>query len=295
MQDNITDFLASLILELGLAKNTVQAYGHDLQLFAEHLQTHGVTDWKEADRDDVLDFLEEAKLAGLQSTTLARRMVSIRLLFRFLLHEEIIETDVTAVMDSPRLFHMLPDYLSLAEVDALLAAFSGNDPLEIRNRAVLELLYASGLRASELASLRFDGVNFQQQTVRVCGKGEKERLVPFGHSAAAALRRYAERVRPVLDPSGRELAMFLSAHGRMLTRARIWMLVKLAADRAGLDKNIYPHMLRHSFATHLLAHGADLRAIQEMLGHADIATTQIYTHTDNARMTAAHRRFHPRA
>lgn len=295
MQEPITDFLTSLRLELGLARNTVQAYGHDLQLFAEFLQSHGVQEWNEAERDDILDFLESGKLAGLQSTTLARRLISIRLLFRFLLHEKVLRTDVTAVMDSPRLFHLLPDYLSLDEVDALLAAFTGQAPLEVRNRALLELLYASGLRASELVSLRLDGVNFPQRVLRVCGKGDKERLIPFGQSAAAALRQYLERVRPGLDPSGRALALFLSAHGRPLTRARVWMLVKLAAIRSGLEKNIYPHMLRHSFATHLLARGADLRAIQEMLGHADIATTQIYTHTDHARISAAHRRFHPRA
>lgn len=159
----------------------------------------------------------------------------------------------------------------------------------------MELLYASGLRVSELTTLRLDGVDFSQAVLRVSGKGERERLVPFGKSAARSLRRYLERSRPALDLSGQALELFLSKSGRALTRARVWALVKEAALRAGLNKNIYPHMLRHSFATHLLANGADLRTIQEMLGHADIGTTQIYTHADSARLSRTHQRFHPRA
>jgi integrase/recombinase XerD len=289
----LVDFSAYLLLERSLSKATVSAYAADLEAFVKHLPA-GVGA-SAVTRDHIFDFLEDGQAAGLESTTLARRLIAIKVLFRFLALEKIIPADITEVMESPRLWKAVPDFLSLAEVDALLAAFSGKDILEIRNRALLELLYASGLRASELVGLRLDGIDFQAGVLRVIGKRDKERVTPFGKSAWKALSRYLEESRPLLDVSGREVACFLSHRGRPLTRARVWMIVKEAAARAGISKNIYPHMLRHSFATHLLNNGADLRVIQEMLGHSSIATTQIYTHTDTARLARAHQRFHPRA
>ncbi len=246
-------------------------------------------------RDHILDFLEQEKFSGHAVSTLGRRLVSIRLFFRWLTSEKEITSDITEVMDSPRFWKLIPDFLSLSEVEALLNAFKGRLPLELRNRALLELLYASGLRVSELTDLRLDGVDFEQGVLRVLGKGQRERVVPFGKSAARSLSRYIEKGRPLLEPTGRVVELFLSKSGIALTRARVWTLVKEAALRAGIDKNLYPHLLRHSFATHLLANGADLRVIQEMLGHADIATTQIYTHTDSARLSRTHQKFHPRA
>lgn len=295
MQNHRQNFLDLLVLEHGLSPNTVQSYANDLQQFLEFLQLHACGSLAEVRREDILEFLEDGKLAGLASTTLARRLVSIRMFFRYLTRERVIAADITDVMDSPRLWKLVPEFLHLSEVEALLGAFKANSPLEIRNRALLELLYASGLRASEITSLRLDKVDFERGVVQVSGKGSKERLVPFGRSAWKALGRYLQKARPCLDPSGRALTFFVSKSGQPLTRARVWMLVKEAALRAGINKNIYPHILRHSFATHLLSNGADLRIIQEMLGHTDIATTQIYTHADTSRLAAAHKRFHPRA
>ncbi len=295
MQNQRQNFLDFLILERGLSRNTVQSYANDLQQFLDFLESRGGDRLDTVRREEILDFLEEGKLDGLASTTLARRLVSIRMFFRYLTQERITTTDITDLMDSPRLWKMVPEFLHLTEVEALLGAFKKNQPLEIRNRALLELLYASGLRASELTSLRLDKIDFERGVVRISGKGNKERLVPFGRSAWKSLGKYLQTARPQLDPAGKATTLFVSKSGRPLTRARVWMLVKEAALRAGITKNIYPHILRHSFATHLLSNGADLRVIQEMLGHADIATTQIYTHADTSRLAAAHQRFHPRA
>ncbi|MGI5925218.1 MAG: site-specific tyrosine recombinase XerD [Lentisphaeria bacterium] len=295
MREYLTDFIGHLCLERGLAKNTAAAYASDLNVFFDALDTTGIDELSEVTRDDILDFLEASQRQGLEAATIARRLVAIKVFFRFLVEEGHLRTDVTEIMESPRLWRLVPDFLSIAEVDALLHAFSGKEPLELRNRALLELLYASGLRASEIVNLRLDGVNFREGFLRVIGKGNKERVVPFGKSAWDALSTYLEKSRPLLDRSGAGLTLFLSRNGRPLTRARLWMIVKDAARRAGIRKNIYPHALRHSFATHLLSNGADLRVIQELLGHASIGTTQIYTHTDKERVVSAHRQFHPRA
>lgn len=295
MHDLLQNFTDSLLLERGLSSNTVSAYSSDLIFFLEFLGEIGIERAEQVKRDHILDFLEQEKFAGHAVSTLGRRLVSIRLFFRWLASEKEISSDITEVMDSPRFWKLIPDFLSLPEVEALLNAFKGRSPLELRNRALLELLYASGLRVSELTDLRLDGVDFEQGVLRVLGKGQRERVVPFGKSAARSLSRYLEKGRPLLEPTGRVVELFLSKSGIALTRARVWTLVKEAALRAGIDKNLYPHLLRHSFATHLLANGADLRVIQEMLGHADIATTQIYTHTDSARLSRTHQKFHPRA
>ena len=222
---------------------------------------------------------------------------AIRLLFRFLHNEGLLEQTVTDVMDSPKLWMLLPDFLSEAEVTALLQAFDSRseDPLEVRNRTILEVLYASGLRVSEVASLPLDAVDYDTEMVRVVGKGSKTRLVPIGKPALRALRQYLAEIRPILaEKNPRATQIFLSNNGKRLDRERIWGIVKEAALLAGISKNVHPHTLRHSFASHLLARGADLRVIQEMLGHSDIGTTEIYTHVDQDRLTAIHRKFHPR-
>ncbi len=293
--DYLEEFIGHLRLERGLAANTAAAYASDLRFFFAYLEQLGIQDVGEIDRSHILDFLENSKGDGMETSTIARRLVSIKVYFRFLAVEKIVPSDFTEIMEHPRLWRLIPDFLSLREVDALLGAFSGREPLEIRNRALLELLYASGLRASEICTLRKDGVLLEKRFLRVIGKGNKERLVPFGSSALHSLKRYLVKARPELLREEDPIPFFLSNNGRMLTRERIWMIVKEAASRAGIRKNIYPHILRHSFATHLLTNGADLRVIQEMLGHASIATTQIYTHTDSARIAQAHHRFHPRA
>jgi len=201
------------------------------------------------------------------------------------------------VMDSPKLWRILPEFMSAQEVEALLNAFSSSakDPLEFRNRCILELMYACGLRVSETANLKIGDINFDENVVRAFGKGSKERIVPIGRTARELIKRYLENARPLLVKDNSETALFLSNHGRKLDRIRIWEVVKLAAERANIRKNIHPHTLRHSFASHMLENGADLRVIQEMLGHADISTTQIYTHVDQRRLLEVHRKFHPRA
>ena len=292
-------FIRYIVSERGLARSTAESYRSDLQNAADFLVGTGKADWRDVSRDDLLDYLETRRTEGMESTTIARNLVALKMLFRYLADEELIPADVTAVMDGPKLWRVLPDFLSEDEVDRLLGAFpSGGTAtaLELRNRTILELLYSSGLRVSEAAALPLAGVDFENELVRVRGKGNKERVVPIGRPALRLLRRYLDVARPELSAAvPRSPYVFLSNHGRKLDRERIWQVVKLAAERAGIGKNIHPHSLRHSFASHLLAHGADLRVIQEMLGHADISTTQIYTHVDENRLLGVFNKFHPRA
>jgi integrase/recombinase XerD len=201
-------------------------------------------------------------------------------------------------MDSPKLWRLLPDFLSTEEIEKILRIFpaTGKDPLIFRNRTILEVMYACGLRASETANLRIDSLHADDEILRVTGKGNKERIVPIGRTARKLVERYISEIRPQLNPAKQEKPiLFLSKNGRPLDRERIWGIVKEAARLAGINKNIHPHTLRHSFASHLLENGADLRIIQEMLGHADISTTQIYTHIDQKRLLSVHKQFHPRA
>ncbi len=291
----LEQFIGFTALERGLADNTISAYVHDLRDFIDFLEEHGPTEPGAVGRGDILDFLEASQSRGLQAASLARRLVAVKMFFRYLLYERIVPHDVTDVMEGPRLWRLLPDFLSEAEVARLLNAFKGKDVLWRRNSAILEMLYATGIRVSELVALRVDSVNFDVGIARVIGKGNKERIVPVGRPAQKVLGQYLQEVRGKLDASGTAVALFLSNNGRPLTRKRVWDIVKEGALKAGIRKNVYPHMLRHSFASHLLTGGADLRVIQEMLGHADIATTQIYTHIDQRRVVDVHRRFHPRA
>ena len=227
--------------------------------------------------------------------SIARRLVAIKVFFRFLVQENLLEKDVTAVMESPRLWKILPGTLSVKEVDALLNGVFGDDPLAVRDRAMMELLYASGLRVSELVGLTLEELHLDSDYLRCTGKGNKMRVVPVGGKAKDAIEKYLAEARPKLvkDPAVRQV--FLTRRGTALSRKTVWKEIVLFARRAGITKKVSPHTLRHSFATHLLANGAPLRMIQEMLGHADIATTQIYTHVDQNRLKSVHQQFHPRA
>jgi integrase/recombinase XerD len=295
IDSHIEQFIGYLALDRGLAENTVAAYVRDLRALADFLaSSEGRNSPAEVRREDVLDFLEHGQESGLQPASLARRLIAIKVFFRFLAAEGCIGEDITEVMEGPRLWQLLPEFLSRKEVGDMLRAWHGRDKLAQRNRAILEVFYATGMRVSELAGFRTDQFRPDEGVVRIVGKGSKERVVPIGRPAQRALATYLEQVRPALDKSGEAVQMFLSFRGRPLTRARIWGIVKETALRAGVAKNVYPHMLRHSFASHLLEGGADLRVIQEMLGHADIATTQVYTHVDQARLVNIHRQFHPR-
>lgn len=291
----IDQFIGYAALERGLSDNTISAYVHDLRCFGEYFDERGMTEPAQVKRTDILDFLEDAQARrGLEPASVARRLVAVKVFFRFLLQERHIEQDVTAVMDGPRLWRVLPDFLSETEVTNLIQAYGGTDKLEQRNRAIMEVLYATGARVSEVVGLRIDQVKFDGGFLRVTGKGSKERIVPFGLPAQRAVRKYLAESYAKLDRTRRGVHLFLTVNGRQMTRKRVWMLVKEGAIRAGIDKNVYPHMLRHSFASHLLANGADLRVIQELLGHADISTTQIYTHVDQHGLMRVHRKFHPR-
>ncbi len=297
MNKILEHFCGYLAIERGLSRNSVTAYKSDLTDFIAYLNRSGKRDFSEVSRDDIIDFLGEHKDAGMEPSSLARRLVSVKVFFKYLFQEKLIPENCTTVMDSPKLWRILPEFISAREVDALMNVYAVNakDFLAIRNRAILEVMYACGLRVSEVASLKVSSINFDDGVIRVFGKGSKERIVPMGHLAVQALKRYLTKSRPYLLKSPDEPTLFLSNRGKVLDRERIWAIIKETARLAGIDKNIHPHTLRHSFASHLLENGADLRVIQEMLGHADIATTQIYTHVDQRQLLAVHRKFHPRA
>ncbi len=296
MENYIRYFIQYMTVERGLSPNTVKSYGSDLLSLADFLQEQNITSWSQPDRDTLLDFLDFLRDKDMETTSIARHLTAIKMFYRYLAGEKLVDSDPTALMDSPKLWRVLPDYLSLDEVDSLLDVFpAGGEALDIRNRTILHLLYASGLRVSELTGLKVADVNFENGFVRVRGKGSKERVVPVAPKVLRMLARYTQNARNeliYLIPNTPYL--FVSHHSRKLNRERIWAIIKDAAFRAGIAKNIYPHTLRHSFASHLLANGADLRAIQEMLGHADIATTEIYTHVDKGKLAAIHHKFHPR-
>lgn len=297
MEKSLKYFVGYITAEKGLSVNSVKAYRSDLLHFIGWLKEHRRDSFAQVKRNDIVNYLGDCKDGGMESATLARRLVAIKVFFRFMFQEKLLATDITAAMDSPKLWRLLPDFLSAREIEKFLSAFpaSGKDPLTFRNRVILEVLYACGLRVSECAGLRIDSVKFDDALIRVMGKGSKERIVPAGRLALRLLQRYLNEIRAQLNPGPGQNILFLSRHGRKLNREMIWNIVKRAAREAGIKKNIHPHTLRHSFASHLLENGADLRMIQEMLGHADISTTQIYTHVDQKKLLQVHRSFHPRA
>lgn len=293
----LDQFMDHLALERGLSRNTRLAYRRDLADFLAFLARRGRGGIQEAQRRDILDFLMEGKQKGLAAASLARRLVAIKVFFRYLAGEGLLATSVAEAMDSPRLWKILPPTLSVAEVDRLLATPKPDSVKGLRDRAVLETFYATGLRVSELAGLILSSLHFDAEYVRCIGKGDKERVVPIGRRAIDAVRAWLERGRPAYAGRGGGTcqAVFLSRRGRPLNRISLWRQIRSYARQAGIRKRISPHVLRHSFASHLLANGASLRTIQEMLGHADIATTQVYTHVDQGRLQAVHRQYHPRA
>ncbi|HPN84003.1 MAG TPA: site-specific tyrosine recombinase XerD [Victivallales bacterium] len=291
-------FKSYIGVEKGLSPNTVSSYCSDISDFWAFMSNNSVSSAGQVDRDNILDYLGACKDKGMESSTVARRLVSIKVFFRFLFSERLINEDITDIMDSPKLWRLLPDMLSNQEMEQFLKSFSTNtkSPLEFRNRVILETIYACGLRVSEAAGLEIGSIRFDEGLLRVFGKGGKERIVPIADFTADLLKKYISEVRPQFcantEPNAK---LFVSRTGKVLDRERIWAIVKEAAKIAGITKNIHPHTLRHSFASHLLENGADLRIIQELLGHADIGTTQIYTHIDQNRLISVHKKFHPRA
>ncbi len=295
MQALIDQFLDYISLELGLSLNTRMAYATDLRKFVGFLEVRKIATLNSLTRKQLLDFLMGEREKGLAANSVSRLFVVIKVWLRYLQQENLLAQNVAEAMDSPKLWKILPETLSIKEVERLLAAPAGDKPQAVRDRALLEVFYASGLRVSELCSLTLDDLHFDAGYLRCIGKGQKERVVPFSEQSGQILAGYLRQARPRLarDPSVR--AVFLTRLGQAFDRRSVWRMVKRYARNAGIAKSISPHTLRHSFASHLLQNGAPLRVIQEMLGHADIATTQIYTHVDPARLKSIHERFHPRA
>ena len=285
------DFLA---FDRGLADRTVEAYRRDLQRFLEFLHAAGRSGPEQVGYDDVREYVYALHGQGLAATSIRRAQSSLRAYFAFLLLEGVLETDPTERMDTPRVARTLPDVLSPTQVARLVEAPDDTRPLYWRDRSILEVLYGSGLRVSELTALGLGDLDRSEGLFRVRGKGGKERIVPVGGAAMRATERYLRQVRPGLDHGEGAGRIYLNARGRPLSRVSVWQLVKASARRAGIEERISPHTLRHSFATHLLQGGADLVVVQELLGHADISTTQIYTHVDREYLRDVHRTFHPR-
>ena len=289
--ESFRDYLA---LESGHSANTVEAYLRDLRRLGEFAVSRGVRGPARIDRALLRDFLFLLKDLGLSPATLRREVSAIRTYYGFLLGEGHVRDDPSDRLESPRRGRALPDTLSVTDVEALLAAPGLDEPLAWRDRALLELAYGAGLRVSELCSLGLTDLLLTDNLVRVFGKGGKERLVPIGRNTIGAVSVYLHTLRPGLDRGMSKGRVLLNARGEPLSRVGAWGIVKRAAERAGLTKRVTPHTLRHSFATHLLEGGADLRAVQEMLGHADLSTTQIYTHVDREYLRTVHKQFHPR-
>ncbi|MDQ0244320.1 integrase/recombinase XerD [Bacillus fengqiuensis] len=297
MELHIKDFMHYLIVERGLAKNTIDSYQRDLVKYVQYLkhveQLSGVND---VTRVNILSFLKHLHEQNKSSKTIARHIASIRAFHQFLLREKAAEQDPSVHIETPQLERKLPKVLSAGEVEALLSIPNLSTPFGVRDKAMLELLYATGMRVSELMNLNLDDVHLTMGFIRCFGKGSKERIVPIGRMAAGAVEAYLTQARSLLVKKQKdETALFVNHHGKRLTRQGFWKILKKLALEAKIEKELTPHTLRHSFATHLLENGADLRAVQEMLGHADISTTQIYTHVTKTRLKDVYNQFHPRA
>ena len=288
-------FVDFLTFERGLSDRTVRAYHRDLRRLVGFLDERGIEDPEAVRTRDLREYVFHLKEEGLAASSIRRAQSSIRTYFTFLLGEGVVEGDPSERMESPRTGRRLPTVLSRDEAERLLEAPDEGHPLYWRDRAILEFLYATGVRVSELVALRLADVDTEEGFCTVFGKGARERIVPVGRTALRVLERYLRDVRPELEEGEGEGAVFLNHRGRPLSRVAIWSLVKDAAGAAGVEKRVSPHTLRHSFATHLLEGGADLAAVQELLGHADISTTQIYTHLDREYLRDVHRRHHPRS
>lgn len=294
-QARIRDFLEALRLEAGLSRNTLAAYRADLARFFRWGARHGIRRVEDIDAAAVVDALADARAAGLAEASVARELVAVRMFVRHLLQEGELERDPTALIQAPLLRRSLPHVLNVDDVERLLTAPNGNGWRDQRDRALLEVLYACGARVSEAVGLRTDALEPSLRVLRLFGKGSKMRIVPLGTRAKDALDLWLTDGRLQLPEARSRPEVFLSKSGRPLARIDAWRRVKAAALRAGLDASISPHTLRHSFATHLIEGGADLRSVQEMLGHASIRTTEVYTHLDADHVTSLHRLYHPRA
>ena len=295
MNDLIDQFLNFLIVERGLAKNTTSAYRYDLYKFAKYLESCQVTSMDKVTKDHLTRYLLKLKQKGLSTNSISRNLAAIKMFFRFLVSENYLKVNIASVIESPKLWKKLPEALNLNEVEKLLLSPNGKGWISVRDRACLELLYATGMRVSEIVGLKLSDLNLDVGFVRCLGKGSKERIVPLGRTAKKAIEKYLHKTRPKLvKKKVSESGLFITRLGKKMSRQNFWKMLKNYSHTAGIKKNISPHMLRHSFATHLLERGADLRVVQELLGHANISTTQIYTHINKERLKSIHHKYHPR-
>ena len=289
--DRFGDYLT---LEQGTSPLTLEAYRRDVARLVDYVRVKGATSPIDITSRVLRDFVYHLKDLGLAPSSIRRNISAVRTYFRFLLSDGVVTRDPSERLETPRRWRTLPDVLTVPEISRLLAAPTLDDPLAFRDRAMLEIAYGAGLRVSEWISIGVRDVLFEEKLVRVFGKGSKERLVPIGRSAIGAVATYVRELRPRLEKGAGKGVLFLNARGEPLSRMGAWKILRRHVERAGIEKSVSPHTLRHSFATHLLEGGADLRAVQEMLGHADISTTQIYTHVDREYLRQVHKQYHPR-
>ncbi|WP_248511802.1 site-specific tyrosine recombinase XerD [Sporosarcina sp. NCCP-2222] len=291
----LEDYLHFLRVERQLAKNTLVSYQRDLLDYILHLEGQGYESFEQIDRAVILLYLQKLKDLGKSTRTISRHISSIRSFHQFLVREKVSTHDPTVHLEMPKLEQKLPRVLSISEIDALINSPDSSKPLGKRDVALLELMYGTGMRVSELIGLNMEDLHLSMGFVRIFGKGSKERIVPLGAGAIRACQIYVETARPELLKGKKADALFLNMRGTRLTRQGCWKILKGHAAEAGIQAELTPHILRHSFATHLIENGADLRAVQEMLGHSDISTTQIYTHVSRARLKDVYVKYHPRA
>ncbi len=295
MERLLKEFIYFLSVEKGLASNTLESYQRDMKKFFLFLQGKNINNINNITRTDLTDFLLKQKEKGLAPTTLNRNLASIRSFYQFLLKEQIITENPSLDLQTPKTEKKLPRVLSFSEIEILLEQPETKNAIGLRDKAMLELLYATGIRVSELVSLNINEVNFKMGFIKCTGKGNKERMIPLGSVAIRSIQEYLKNSRPRILKQKEDKALFVNQQGSRLTRQGFWKILKKYALKAGIQMDITPHTLRHSFATHLLENGADLRSVQEMLGHADIATTQIYTHVARRKIKEIYDQTHPRA
>ena len=294
MKEFITEFINYLSVERGLAKNTLMAYRRDLEKYIRLLAGKGAGSPNAVRPEHITGFLQALKKENLSTSSICRNLAAVKMFHRFLVRDGLAKEDPTSLVDTPKQWSRIPEVLSQKEIDMILQAAQTKGRGHKRDHAMLELFYASGMRVSEMVDLKVGSVNLEAGFVRAIGKGSKERIIPVGKKAREAIAFYCDKIRPRVLRAADSDALFLSQQGKKMSRVMAWKIIKQYARLAGIKKNIKPHTFRHTFATHLLEHGADLRSVQEMLGHADIATTQIYTHVDKERLKSVHKQFHPR-
>lgn len=295
MEIQVEQFLNYLLVEKGLAQNTLYSYKHDLAMYCSYLRKNNVNSFKNTNRTHIIGHLLEQKNMGKATTTISRNLASIRSLYQYLLHDRYIERDPSRNFESPKLDKRLPKILTIEEIDYLLNLPNVGTIVGMRDKAMLELLYATGVRVTELVSLKVDDVNTYMGLIKCLGKGSKERIIPIGSQAVDSIMLYLDKSYPFLKKQCTNGALFINQRGSQMTRQGFWGILKKYTSLMSLDFEITPHTIRHSFATHLLENGADLRSVQEMLGHVDISTTQIYTHLTKAKLREIYKKAHPRA